>query len=313
MHLQRTAGNAGVVQMLRATRSRRRRSTTSWARAAGRRSTRARASTMESAFGQSFERRPRPHRRPGVEVGRVGRRERVHGRVATSCSGAASSTRAAPTGQRTIAHELPTSSSSRRARSTARTPPGGIRVSDPSDRFERPRSDGRPGDVVGRPRPPPSSAASAGPCSARRRGLGAVARGAARGDARGGGERSSPSLTRGLDQALADRVRHGVRPVAQLEARRHVVDDVLDGALGVEQPAADLGGVEAVGEQPERRRPRARSGRRTSARAATAPGAGAGRPGAAAGPGGPAAACPRRPPRTGSRPRGCRPSPRCGG
>ena len=41
-----------------------------------------------------------------------------------------------------------------------------------------------------------------------------------------------------LDQALADRVGDRVGPVAQLQARRDVVDDVLDGPLRVEQPVA---------------------------------------------------------------------------
>ena len=39
--------------------------------------------------------------------------------------------------------------------------------------------------------------------------------------------------------------------VAQLQARRDVVDDVLHGPLRVEQPVRDLGRVEAVGEQPD--------------------------------------------------------------
>src|SRR5262245_62004934 len=65
---------------------------------------------------------------------------------------------------------------------------------------------------------------------------------------------SKPARTRlgaMLDEALADGVRHRVGAVAELEARRDVVDDVLDRPLRVEEAVRDLGGVEAVGEQPD--------------------------------------------------------------
>src|SRR5262245_49447498 len=65
--------------------------------------------------------------------------------------------------------------------------------------------------------------------------------------------RSTVRLAR-LDQPLPDRVRDGVGPVAELEARRDVVDDVLDCSLRVEQLPPDLGRVVALGEQPEDRR-----------------------------------------------------------
>ena len=48
-----------------------------------------------------------------------------------------------------------------------------------------------------------------------------------------------------------DRVGDGVRAVAQLEAAGDVVDDVLDGPLGVEEVLAHLDRVEPVGEQPQ--------------------------------------------------------------
>src|SRR5215207_3874476 len=54
-----------------------------------------------------------------------------------------------------------------------------------------------------------------------------------------------------LDEPLADRVRDGVRPVPQLQARRHVVDDVLDRSLRVEELLADFRRVEALGQQPQ--------------------------------------------------------------
>lgn len=40
-------------------------------------------------------------------------------------------------------------------------------------------------------------------------------------------------------------------PVAQLQAGRHVVQHVLDGALAVAQLPGDLVGVVAVGDQPQ--------------------------------------------------------------
>ena len=51
-----------------------------------------------------------------------------------------------------------------------------------------------------------------------------------------------------LDQALPQRVRHGLRPIAEIQPASHVMDDVLDGPLGVEQAAADLGRIESVRE-----------------------------------------------------------------
>src|SRR5881397_1377479 len=54
-----------------------------------------------------------------------------------------------------------------------------------------------------------------------------------------------------LDQALADRVRDGVRAVAQLEAGGEVVQDVLDRPLAVAEGQRDLTGVVAVGDELE--------------------------------------------------------------
>ena len=51
------------------------------------------------------------------------------------------------------------------------------------------------------------------------------------------------------DQALPKRVRHGVGTIPELKPRRHVVQDVLDGALGVCELLGDLRGVTAIGHQ----------------------------------------------------------------
>ena len=114
-------------------------------------------------------------------------------------------------------------------------------------------------------------------------------------------------------QPLADRVRDGVGPVPELEPRRDVMDDVLDRPLGVEELPTHLGGVVALGEQPQDRclplgQARERQPPRRQHLALELP-----RPGAAAGPAGRARASPRRPPRTGSPRPCCRPSPRSGG
>ena len=116
-----------------------------------------------------------------------------------------------------------------------------------------------------------------------------------------------------LDQPLADRVRHGVRPVPQLQPRRDVVDDVLDRPLGVEEARPTSAVSWPCGEQPEHRglalgqaRERQPARRQHLALELADLARAAGRAGRAA-------AFPRRPPRSGSRPPCCRPSPRSGG
>ena len=52
-----------------------------------------------------------------------------------------------------------------------------------------------------------------------------------------------------LDQALSQRVRDSLRPIAQIQPAGHVVHDVLDRALGIEETMTYLCRVEAVGEQ----------------------------------------------------------------
>src|SRR5579862_41454 len=65
--------------------------------------------------------------------------------------------------------------------------------------------------------------------------------------------RASPaaSLLARLDQPQSDRVGDGVGPVAQLEPAGHVVDDRLDRPVRQEQALADLGRVEALGQELE--------------------------------------------------------------
>src|SRR5437870_8565063 len=54
-----------------------------------------------------------------------------------------------------------------------------------------------------------------------------------------------------LDQSLSERVVDRLRAVAQVQSTGHVVDDVLDRALRVKEPAANFGGVQSVREQLE--------------------------------------------------------------
>ena len=137
MRLQRTAGNAGRGPDARRRRGAARRSTTSsgsgggsplddghprrrWSRRSARRS-------RTSASTPTTGRRSRPSRSARTPT-RSG---------PTSCSSAASSTRARRRGQRTIAHELSHVVQQSQGPVDGSDAPGGIRVSDPSDRFEQ--------------------------------------------------------------------------------------------------------------------------------------------------------------------------------
>ena len=80
--------------------------------------------------------RARPHRRRGVEVGRIGRGERLHGRVGHGVP-VGHYDPGSPTGQRTIAHELSHVVQQSQGPVDGTAASGGIKVSDPSDRFEQ--------------------------------------------------------------------------------------------------------------------------------------------------------------------------------
>ena len=244
MRLQRTAGNRAWSRCSRATMSGRR-STTSWARAAARRSTRGLAPRWSRRSGRrstasASTRTAGPRSRPSPSVPMPTRLAR------TWCSGPATTT-PARAGQRTIAHELSHVIQQSKGPVDGPRPPAGSRSA-----IRRTGSSRRPStaDQV------MASVSSAQP-SASDAGAGRAARG---GRAVGRGPRSSAtrsprrkrkSRDPALDQPFPDRVGDGVGAVAQLEPRRHVVDDVLDGPLRVEQRPCDLGRVEAVGEQPE--------------------------------------------------------------
>jgi hypothetical protein len=134
MHLQRTAGNAGVVQLLAEDEP------SPVHEVVGRsggapldESTRA---TMESSFGQSFE-DVRIHTDPQASKSAeaVGANAYTVGSDIVFRAGQFDASSA--TGQRTLAHELTHVVQQRSGPVDGTDAPGGIRLSDPSDRFER--------------------------------------------------------------------------------------------------------------------------------------------------------------------------------
>src|SRR5256712_1336958 len=60
-----------------------------------------------------------------------------------------------------------------------------------------------------------------------------------------------PDPIEALDQSLSQRVGDRLGAVTQVQPAGHVVDDVFDRALGVEQAAANFGGVQSIREQLE--------------------------------------------------------------
>jgi len=135
MHLQRTAGNQGVVQMLAGDEERSPvhdviGSGGGSALDAGTRS------SMESAFGQSFE---------GVRVHTDDEASKSAEAVGASAYTVGSDmvfrsgqyNPGSPAGQRTIAHELSHVVQQSAGPVDGTDAPGGIRLSDPSDRFEQ--------------------------------------------------------------------------------------------------------------------------------------------------------------------------------
>ena len=134
LHLQRTAGNAGVVQLLAEDEP------SPVHEVVGRgggtpldESTRA---TMEGSFGQSFE-DVRIHTDPQASKSAeaVGANAYTVGSDIVFRSGQFDA--GSGTGQRTLAHELAHVVQQRSGPVDGTAAPGGIRLSDPSDRFER--------------------------------------------------------------------------------------------------------------------------------------------------------------------------------
>ncbi len=136
MHLQRTAGNAGVVQMLAGEEEQASPVHDVVGSGGGSSLDAGTQATMESAFGQSFE---------GVRVHTDDQASRSAESVGANAYTVGSDIvfksgqfdPGSASGQRTIAHELAHVVQQSKGPVDGSDAPGGIRVSDPSDRFER--------------------------------------------------------------------------------------------------------------------------------------------------------------------------------
>jgi hypothetical protein len=135
MHLQRTAGNAGVVQML-AGEDEAASPVHDVVGSGGSALDPGTRASMESAFGQSFDDvRVHTDDRASASAESVGANAYTVGSDIVFKGGQYDPGSAA--GQRTIAHELAHVVQQSRGPVDGTDAPGGIRVSDPSDRFER--------------------------------------------------------------------------------------------------------------------------------------------------------------------------------
>jgi hypothetical protein len=140
LHLQRTAGNAGVVQMLADEAAQEQEGPSPVHDVIGKgggtpldESTRG---SMESRFGQDFsDVRVHTDSRASESAEAVGANAYTVGNDMVFRSGHFDSS--SPTGQRTIAHELSHVVQQRSGPVDGTDAPGGIRLSDPSDRFEQ--------------------------------------------------------------------------------------------------------------------------------------------------------------------------------
>jgi hypothetical protein len=140
LHLQRTAGNAGVVQMLADEAAQEQAEPSPVHDVIGKgggtpldESTR---TTMESSFGQDFsDVRIHTDSKASESAEAVGANAYTVGNDVVFRSGHFDAS--SPTGQRTIAHELTHVVQQRSGPVDGTDAPGGIRLSDPDDRFER--------------------------------------------------------------------------------------------------------------------------------------------------------------------------------
>ncbi len=136
MRLQRTAGNAGVVQLLGADEDRPSPVHDVIGSGGGTPLDAGTRSTMESAFGTSFDDvRLHTDERASRSAESVGANAYTVGSDIVFRSGQFNPS--TPTGQRTIAHELAHVVQQSQGPVDGTDAPGGIRVSDPADRFER--------------------------------------------------------------------------------------------------------------------------------------------------------------------------------
>ena len=134
LHLQRTAGNAGVVQLLAEDEPSPVHDVVG--RGGGTPLDESTRATMESSFGQSFE-DVRIHTGPQASKSAesVGANAYTVGSDIVFRAGQFDAGSA--TGQRTLAHELTHVVQQRSGPVDGTDAPGGIRLSDPSDKFER--------------------------------------------------------------------------------------------------------------------------------------------------------------------------------
>lgn len=136
MHLQRTAGNAGVVQLLAGEEEAASPVHDVVGSGGGTPLDAGTRSTMEAAFGQSFEDvRIHTDERASRSAEAVGANAYTVGSDVVFRSGQFDTSSA--TGQRTLAHELTHVVQQRSGPVDGTEAPGGIRLSDPGDRFER--------------------------------------------------------------------------------------------------------------------------------------------------------------------------------
>jgi hypothetical protein len=165
MHLQRLAGNAGVVQMLAEEGAVAQEEQSSpvhdvVGKGGGSPLDESIRSSMESGFGQDFgDVRVHTDGQASKSAESVGANAYTVGNDIVFRSGHFDA--ASPTGQRTIAHELSHVVQQRSGPVEGTEAPGGIRLSDPSDKFER-AADATADQVIGGSTAPAAPAAGSG-------------------------------------------------------------------------------------------------------------------------------------------------------
>ncbi len=161
MRLQRTIGNAGVVQLLGAEDEQASPVHDVVGSGGGRPLDTGTRSSMESAFGTSFDHvRVHTDTRASQSAESVGAKAYTVGTDVVFRSGQFDP--GSPSGQRTIAHELAHVVQQSQGPVDGADAPGGIRVSDPSDRFERAAEQTADQIMSSLPAPSQGAAASTG-------------------------------------------------------------------------------------------------------------------------------------------------------
>lgn len=165
LHLQRMAGNASVVQMLAEEGSipaEEERSPVHdvIGKGGGSPLDESTRTSMESRFGQDFsDVRVHTDAQASASAEAVGANAYTVGNEMVFRSGHFDAS--SPTGQRTLAHELSHVVQQRSGPVDGTEAPGGIRLSDPSDRFER-AADATADQVMSSPAPAPAASATGG-------------------------------------------------------------------------------------------------------------------------------------------------------